>query len=142
MNSKAADEESSTKCTREAWLGTLAVYLPSCNAPSCDQLSVSVFSRFPCFPVILLVSLWNIISGKKLSPFDLKGRWASGLFTPLSAGARACQKVIYTPCASSDRLNTELTVMVMLRPVEALLLNFSWIRVTPMLPSEAWEHLI
>lgn len=85
-----------------SWSGS-DLYLLSRDCPSTGLLLVAVFPCFPCFLNILFVSLRNIISGKKLSPVDLKGqKWVVGLFTPLPAGTRACQKVIYALCASSD----------------------------------------
>lgn len=78
------------------------LYLLSWNCPSTDLLSVAVFPCLPGFLNVLLVSLRNIILGEKLSLVDLKGQWVFGLFTPPSAGSRACQKVMYTLCASSD----------------------------------------
>lgn len=72
-----------------------------------------------------------------MSLVDLKGQKSLG-FSHLSAGTRACQKVIFALCASSDYLNTGLISSALL--VDVLLLNFGLIRVTSMLPAEAGGH--
>lgn len=73
------------------------LYLLSRNCPSTEVLSVTLFPCFSCFLNILLFSLRNFLSGKKLSLADQKDHCVWAFHTSVF-GTRVCQKVIYTPC--------------------------------------------
>lgn len=72
------------------------LYLLSRNCPSTEVLSVTLFPCFSCFLNILLFSLRNFLSGKKLSL--IRRTAVFGLFTPLSLGQELAKRS-FTPHA-------------------------------------------